>query len=176
MCHHWNVLHCWNAGSPFYQNTKQTLSDIFCRRWRKEFFPWIWKEKNIFFCEEKSFLFSILDHKEGDSFIIVSKDKYGGVALSSYILINSRPASELSLLPHTNVTSLRWWWLKYDLLLLTFFLTFALAQLSFPIFLIVADLSMLFTLCVRLYLFPWLTLTFHFATQTCTSCTECQPC
>ena len=167
------------AGSPFYQNTKQTLSDIFCRRWRKEFFPWIQKEKNIFFCEEKSFLFSILDHTEGDSFIIVSKDKYGGVALSSYILINSRPASELSLLPHTNVTSLQWrWWFKYDLLFFTrFFLQiFAFVQLSFPIFLIVADLSMLFTLCVRLYLFPWLTLTFHFATQTCSGCTECQPC
>ena len=57
--------------------------------------------------KKKAFLFSILDHKEGDSFIIVSKDKYSGVALSSYILINSRPASELSLLPHTNVTSLQ---------------------------------------------------------------------
>ena len=123
-----SVMYCI-AGSPFYQNTKQTLSDIFCRRWRKEFFPWIQKEKNIFFCEEKSFLFSILDHKEGDSFILVSKDKYGGVALSSYILINSRPASELSLLPHTNVISLRWWWLKYDLLLLTFL--DALASLGF---------------------------------------------
>ena len=97
------------AGSPFYQNTKQTLSGIFCRRWRKEFFSWIPEEKNIFFYEEKSFLSSILHKKEGDSFIIVSKDKYGGVALSSYILINSRPASELSLLPHINVTSLRWW-------------------------------------------------------------------
>ena len=72
--------------------------------------------------KKKTFLFSILDHKEGDSFIIVSKDKYGGVAPSSYILINSRPASELSLLPHTNVTSLQWrWWFKYDLLFFTRF-------------------------------------------------------
>ena len=116
-----SVMYCI-AGSPFYQNTKQTLSDIFCRRWRKEFFSWIPEEKHIPLWRKKHFFFFILDHKEGDSFIIVSKDKYGGVALSSYILINSRPASELSLLPLTNVTSLQWWWwFRYDLLFVYLF-------------------------------------------------------
>ena len=104
LCHQCNVLHCWKPILPKYQTN---FIGHFLQKMAQGILFLDTRRKTYSIMKKKTFLFSILDHKEGDSFIIVSKDKYGGVALSSYILINSRPASELSLLPLTNVTSLQ---------------------------------------------------------------------